>query len=110
MLGVSLDSGLNFQDHATNATSKVKGVMKIIGNLGVVSKGISCKTMRQLYVSYVQPVFVYTGLVWSIKSTALRKVLGALRSASIKAMQRDAEILTVNIRMEEIKYWSKRPT
>jgi hypothetical protein len=39
---------------------------------------------------------------FKVQNTALRKILGAFRSAPVKAMQRDAEILPVNIRMKEI--------
>ena len=42
LLRVTLDFELQFHEHAKNVTSKVKRVMGIIGNLGVVYKGISC--------------------------------------------------------------------
>jgi hypothetical protein len=41
--------------------------------------------------------------IQKVQNTALRKILGAFRSAPVKAMQRDAEILPVNIRMKEIR-------
>ena len=41
--------------------------------------------------------------IQKIQNTGLRKILGAFRSAPIKAMQRDAEILPVSIRMKEIR-------
>ena len=116
LLGVTLDCELKFQEHAKNVVSKAKKVMGIIGNLGGVYKGISCQTMKQLYVSCVRPIFEYASPVWyhkltgqwkdeiqKIQNTALRKILGAFKSAPIKAMQRDAEILPVNIRMKEIR-------
>ena len=40
----------NNEEHAKNVTSKAKKVMGIIGNLGGVYKGISCQTMKQLYI------------------------------------------------------------
>ena len=107
---------LKFQEHAKNVTSKAKRVMGIIGKLGGVYKGISCQTMKQLYISCVRPIFEYASPVWyhkltgqwkdeiqKIQNTGLRKILGAFRSAPIKAMQRDAEILPVSIRMKEIR-------
>ena len=90
--------------------------MGIIGKLGGVYKGISCQTMKQLYISCVRPIFEYASPVWyhkltgqwkdeiqKIQNTGLRKILGAFRSAPIKAMQRDAEIMPVSIRMKEIR-------
>ena len=41
--------------------------------------------------------------IQKIQNTGLRKILGAFRSAPIKAMQRDAEILPVSIRIKEIR-------
>jgi len=41
--------------------------------------------------------------IQKIQNTGLPKILGAFRFAPIKAMQRDAEILPVNIRMKEIR-------
>ena len=116
LLGVTLDCELKFQEHAKNVTSKAKRVMGIIGKLGGVYKGISCQTMKQLYISCVRPIFEYASPVWyhkltgqwkdeiqKIQNTGLRKILGAFRSAPIKAMQRDAEIMPVSIRMKEIR-------
>ena len=115
LLGVTIDCELKFQEHAKNVISKAKKVMGIIGKLGGVYKGISCQTMKQLYISCVRPIFEYASPVWyhkltgqwkdeiqKVQNTGLRKILGAFRSAPIKAMQRDAEILPVNIRMKEI--------
>ena len=72
--------------------------------------------MKQLYISCVRPIFEYANPVWyhkltgqwkdeiqKIQNTGLRKILGAFRSPPIKAMQRDAEILPVSIRMKEIR-------
>jgi hypothetical protein len=72
--------------------------------------------MKQLYISCVRPIFEYASPVWyhkltgqwkdeiqKVQNTALRKILGAFRSAPVKAMQRDAEILPVNIQMKEIR-------
>jgi hypothetical protein len=74
------------------------------------------QTMKQLYISCVRPIFEYASPVWyhkltgqwkneiqKVQNTALRKILGAFKSAPVKAMQRDAEILLVNIRMKEIR-------
>lgn len=33
--------------------------MEIIGELGGVNKGISCQTIKQLYISCVRPIFEY---------------------------------------------------
>ena len=73
--------------------------MEIIGELGGVNKGISCQTIKQLYISCVRPIFEYaipagyhklTGQwkdeIQKAQNTGLRKILGAFRSASIKAM------------------------
>jgi hypothetical protein len=72
--------------------------------------------MKQLYILCVRPIFEYASPVlyhkltdqWKdeiqkVQNIALRKILGAFRSAPVKAMQRDAEILPANIRMKEIR-------
>ena len=61
-------------------------------------------------------IFKYASLVWyhkltgqwkdeiqKIQNTRLRKILGAFRFAPIKAMQYNAKILPVSIRMKEIR-------
>lgn len=63
----------------------------------------------------MQSIFEYTSPVWyhsltsqrkiEIHNTGLRKILEAFRSASVKAMHRDAEILLVNIPIKEIRDW-----
>ncbi len=73
--------------------------MEIIGKLGGVNKGISCQTIKQLYISCVRPIFEYaipagyyklTGQwkdeIQKAQNTGLRKILEAFRTASIKAM------------------------
>jgi len=72
--------------------------------------------MKQLYIAYVRAIFEYANPVWyhkltgqwkdeiqKIQNTGLRKILDAFRSAPIKEMQHDAEILPVIIRMKEIR-------
>ena len=117
LLEVILDCELKFQEHAKNVTSKAKKkVMRIIGKLGGVYKGISCQTMKQLYISCVRPMFEYSSPFWyhkltgqwkneiqEVQNTGLRNILGTFRSALIKAIQRDVEILPVNIKMKEIR-------
>jgi hypothetical protein len=55
-------------------------------------------------ISINRYLFIVHGLYLQAKvqNTALRKILEAFRSAPVKAMQRDAEILPVNIRLKEI--------
>ena len=59
----------NTEEHAKNVTYKAKKVMGIIENLGGIYKGISCQTMKQLYISCVKPIFKYASLVWYHKLT-----------------------------------------
>lgn len=73
--------------------------MEIIGELGGVYKGISCQTIKQLYISCVLPIFEYaipagyhkvTGQ-WKdetqeAQNIGSRKILEAFRTASIRAM------------------------
>ena len=115
LLGLTIDGELKFHEHAKNVTSKAKKAIGIIGTLGGVYRGIPSQQMKQLYISCVRPIFEYASPVWyhkltgqwkdeiqKIQNTALRRILGAFKSAPIKAMQRDADILPVNIRMQEI--------
>ena len=90
--------------------------MKIIGNLRGVYKGISCQTIKQLYILCAGPIFEYTSPVWyhkpasqwkdgiqEVQNTELHKILRAFKFVPFKEMQRDAEMLPVNIRIEEIR-------
>jgi hypothetical protein len=116
LLGVTIDCELKFLEHIGNVVSKAKKAVGIIGKLGGEYKDISSQTMRQLYVSCVRPVLEYTSTVWyhrltgqwkeemqEIQNTALRKIMEAFKSSPINAMQRDANILLLDVRIEEIR-------
>jgi hypothetical protein len=63
LLEATIDCGLKFFEHARNVVSKAKKVIGIIGKLGRVYKGISSQSMKQLYVSCMQPVLDYASPV-----------------------------------------------
>ena len=68
---------------------------------------LNCGNHRFQYVTEVWNSAIHKNAVWKdeiqkIQNTGLRKILGAFRSAPIKAMQRDSEVLPVIIRMKEI--------
>jgi hypothetical protein len=99
LLGMTIDCGLNFLEHARNVVSKAKKAVGIIGKLGGVYKGISSQTMRQLYVSCVRSVLEYASPGWyhklteqwkeemqKIQNTALPKIMKAFKSLPIKVM------------------------
>jgi hypothetical protein len=113
---VTIDYGLKFLEHARNVVSKTKKTVGIIGKLREMYKSISNQTIRQLYDSCVRPVLEYISPVWyhsftgqwkektqNIQNTALRKIMNAFKSSPIKAIQRDANILPLNVRMKTIR-------
>ncbi len=91
-----------------NNTSQVKKVMRITGKFRGVYKDISYQHMNQLYILCVRPIFEYGIPVWyhkltdqwkdeiqNVQNTGSRKILEAFKSAPVKAMQCDADILPV---------------
>jgi hypothetical protein len=53
--------------------------------------------MFELKIRIGMATLLWKDEIQKVQNTALRKILGAFRSAPVKAMQRDAEILPVNI-------------
>jgi hypothetical protein len=62
LLGVAIDYGIKFLEHARKVVSKAKKAVGIIGKLEEMYKGISSQTMRQLYVSCMRPVLEYASI------------------------------------------------
>ena len=61
-LGVSIDSGLRFNQHVDNVCKKANSVLGFIRRN---FKTCSCKIKEDLYFTYVKPVLEYAAEVWA---------------------------------------------
>jgi hypothetical protein len=63
LLGITLDSGLNFRSHIKNITSKAERALQQMWRLGGCHHGLTGASFRQLFMTCVLPLMEYGGLV-----------------------------------------------
>jgi hypothetical protein len=85
LLGVRLDSGLNFGSHTAAVAKRMGDRLNILRSLAGTSWGASEAVLRPLYKGYIRPLATYAGPAWwpflakSHRETLERKQLAAAR-------------------------------
>jgi ribonuclease HI len=110
-LGVWFDRKLSWNHHVSLRTDQARGVFLRMSRLANTERGLSPKAMRQLYFACVSSVSDYASVVWwkgqakfssllqSLQNLALRKILGCFRTSPVYAMQLEASVAPVHVRL-----------
>ena len=84
-LGVSLDETLSWKDHVEYVSSKVSS------RLGLLSRIRACLTLeasKQVYTSFMQPLFDYADVAWGEISEGCCKELQRLQNRAVRIILR----------------------
>ena len=110
LLGVTLDSKLNFNQHISNITTKaIKSLMQCNRAVGP-TWGLSPKVCKWLYISVIRPMLSYGVVVWAralynnsnlrkldrVQGMALRIMAGAFPSTPFSALNYLTNIPDIN--------------
>ena len=115
-LGVILDEHLNFKEHVSTRVDKARAVLGAIGRLTRSSRGAGWRSMHKLVTSTVLPVADFGNEAWfvpglrgtgqlvnalrPINKEAARLVTGAWRCTGREALEVEADIEPVELRLE----------
>jgi hypothetical protein len=109
-LGIPISqNGVEFGRLAKERTDKAKGVIRVMGNLGMNINGFSPEASSRLYKSFIRPVMEYglqlktlskdeINLYQKTQNMALRQILSVPRNTSIEAMHKLLLIETMEVR------------
>ena len=109
-LGIPISqNGVEFGRLAKERTDKAKGVIRVMGNLGMNINGFSPEASSRLYKSFIRPVMEYglqlkplskdeIKLYQKTQNMALRQIFSVPRNTSIEAMHKLALIETMEVR------------
>ena len=96
LLGVEINSDLDFRKHVAERTRKAKGCLNILLRLSNSHSGISPKAARALHTGCIGPILTYGAEGWhnqgtnpwdteivKVQNQALRAATGAYRGSSV---------------------------
>jgi hypothetical protein len=109
-LGIPISQhGVEFGRLAKERTDKTKGVIRVMGSLGMNINGFTPEASSRLYKSFIRPVMEYglqlkplskdeLNVYQKTQNMALRQIFPVPRNTSIKAMHKLALIETMEVR------------
>ena len=112
-LGVWLDRKLKFKVHVQTKIATATRTLHSLFRLMNSEWGLNAKSGKQLYLACVTSISDYGAEIWwnnqksylakfrKLQNAALRKILGAFRTSPIEAMQIEAEIPPVEVRLDQ---------
>jgi ribonuclease HI len=121
VLGVILDQGLKFKQHAARVTKR--GIKAALALRRI--RGMTPKTTRQLFKATVSPVVDYASPVWSttlnqnshqmlnqVQRIGAQAIVGAFRTVALERVEMEASLVPTKQRLEEQqnKFWVKSHT
>ena len=86
LLGIKIDSNLNFQDHIISLCSKAN---KKLSTLSRVSKSMDINKRGMLMKSYIFGQFNYCSLVWMCHSRSLINKSNRIQERALQIVYRD---------------------
>ena len=102
ILGVTIDSRLNFKEHLDKVKMKANSSLSILTNLGKSTWGVSLQERRNVYQATILPHILYCSSVWAntrntmaakalttIQAQAARYILGAYKRTSGEALDKE---------------------
>jgi len=108
---VWIDRKLKFKTHINNKKASMLRCLNVIQGLSNSERGLSRAAMRQLCISTVFSVSDYGSEIWfkdqktyvrdiqSIQNKAMRRVAGAFRTTSIRALEAETELMSTRQRL-----------
>ncbi|SLM36675.1 Ribonuclease H-like domain [Lasallia pustulata] len=112
-LGIWLDRKLTFKTHVQKKASAATSVLHLIHRLMNSEWGLSAQAGKQLYTACITSISDYGAEIWwknqrsyqdllqKLQNTALRKILGAFRTSPGAAMEIEASIEPVKVRLNK---------
>ena len=112
-LGITFDYNLSYKQHIATQASKAFSTFQRMSRLVNISLGLSAKSTKQLYLACILTVADYGSQLWYkginqsqikplqlLQNVATRKILGVFKTAPILAMEAEAGLLPVSIRLQ----------
>jgi len=118
VLGVQVDTGLRWREHAQQAAQKGNTAFEALSCINASTWGPSMKRSRLLYTAVVRPAILYGSEVWGMRNNGnppasslirplkclqnrcLRKVMGACKRTPTAALERESNVPPVDLHME----------
>jgi hypothetical protein len=112
-LGIHFDNRLSFKQHVLIRSSQAYATFNRMCRLVNTERGLSALATQQLYTSCIHTVADYGSQIWwrgqkglikplqLLQNAAIRKILGVFRTALIKAIEVEAGLLPVEVRLQE---------
>lgn len=110
-LGVWFDAGLTFKQHVATRVSQARSAFLRMTRLANCERGLSPMAFRQLYLACVTSVADFGSPIWwreqaqfkrplqALQNLALRKILGAFKTAPIIPMEVEAALEPPSVRL-----------
>ena len=86
LLGVSIDSELNFENHISNICNKVS---KKLDALGRIAGYITFEKRRMLFKAFIESQFNYCPLIWMLHSRTVNNKINRLHEMSLRIVHSD---------------------
>ena len=86
LLGVSINSGLNYENHISNICSKVS---KNLNTLGRIAGYITLEKRRMLFKAFIESQFIYCPLIWVLHSRTMNNKINRLHERSLRIVYSD---------------------
>ena len=86
LLGVSIDSELNFENHISNICNKVS---KKLNALGRIAGYITFEKRRMLLKPFIESQFNYCPLIWMLHSRTMNNKINRLHERSLRIVYSD---------------------
>ena len=86
LLGVSIDSELNFENYISNIYSKVS---KKLNALGRIAGYITFEKRRMLFKAFIESQFNYCPLIWMLHSRTMNNKINRLHERSLRIVYSD---------------------
>ncbi|KAK5988528.1 hypothetical protein PT974_10011 [Cladobotryum mycophilum] len=125
-LGVWLDYQLNFKHHVTEKLEQATKAFQGLQRLGNTQHGLPARALRLLYIACISSIVDYGVPLWykgpgqknliyqlqQLQNLALARILGAFKRSPYKALELEAAIPPVEVRLQKacLKYGLRTQT
>jgi ribonuclease HI len=112
-LEIYIDRKFNFKEHVNKTVANTTRTLHSISHLQNTEWGLLSTTSRQLYMTCTSAISDYDSEIWwknqkqfrnkvqKLQNAALRKILEAFRISSVVVMKIEANLKSVNIRLNQ---------
>ena len=86
LLGVSIDSELNFENHISNICNKVSKKLNVLGR---IAGYVTFEKRRMLFKAFIESQFNYCPLIWMLHSRTMNSKINRLHESSLRIVYSD---------------------